>query len=336
MRKKIITSAHGGGGTATKEIIDIIREYLGNPILDQLDDSALLSLDSKEIAFTTDSYVINPVIFPGGDIGKIAVCGTVNDLAMQGAKPRYISLSLILEEGLEFELLERIISSIAEAAEKADVQVVTGDTKVVEHGRAGGNLFINTAAIGQRYEGCDTRVKNAAVGDLVIVTGTLGDHGITIINERENFNLKSDLQSDVAPLNTLAHEVLTVVPGIHCMRDPTRGGLAAALCDIAESSEVGVKIQENVIPVKKSVSAACALLGFDPLNIANEGKAVIVCTEDSADRVLEICRRNEFGRNAALIGKVVSEHPKIVVMETRQGGTRIVDMPRGENLPRIC
>lgn len=336
MNKKIITSAHGGGGTATKEIIDIVREYLGNPVLDQLGDSALLNLDSTEIAFTTDSYVIDPIVFPGGDIGKIAVCGTVNDIAMEGAKPLYMSLSLILEEGLEFELLERVIASVSSAARKADVLVVTGDTKVVEHGRAGGGLFINTAAVGRRYEGRNTSVSNAAPGDLVVVTGTLGDHGVTIINEREELDLESDLQSDVAPLNTLVDELLTSVPGIKSLRDPTRGGLAAALCDIAGASKAGIEIEEDKIKVKREVKAACDLLGFDPLNIANEGKAVIVCSEDSAEKVLEICRDNEFGRESVLIGRVVSEHPETVVLRTRMGGKRIVDMPRGENLPRIC
>ncbi|HMA75745.1 MAG TPA: hydrogenase expression/formation protein HypE [Candidatus Krumholzibacteriaceae bacterium] len=336
MNRKIITSAHGGGGTATKEIIDIAREYLGNPALDQLGDSALLDLDGTGIAFTTDSYVIDPIFFPGGDIGKIAVCGTVNDIAMEGAKPLYMSLSLILEEGLEFELLERVIASVASAAREAGVLVVTGDTKVVEHGRAGGGLFINTAAVGRRYEGCDTSVSNAAPGDLVVVTGTIGDHGVTIINEREELELESGLKSDVAALNTLVEELLTSVPGIKSLRDPTRGGLAAALCDIAGASKAGIEIEEVKIKVKREVKAACDLLGFDPLNIANEGKAVIVCSEDSADEVLKICRDNEFGRESVLIGSVVSEHPETVVLRTTMGGKRIVDMPRGENLPRIC
>ncbi|MFC1497994.1 hydrogenase expression/formation protein HypE [Verrucomicrobiota bacterium] len=339
-----ILMGHGGGGLLTRSIIDeIILRELGNPILEALDDAACLEIPESKIAMTTDSFVVDPIFFPGGDIGSLAVCGTVNDLAMQGAEPRYLSLGLIIEEGLPVNHLEQIIKSVGNTAKESDVLIVTGDTKVVEKSRASedrssrrGGIFINTTGIGVRASEINVAVSNAQPGDAVIVTGSIGDHGIAIMNMREGLKLESDLMSDVAPLWGMIGPLLNEVPTLHCLRDPTRGGLAAALCDIADSSSVGIRLSEQLLPVKNEVRGTCNILGLDVLNVANEGKAIIVCADDDSALILEHLRANPLGREACVIGRVVTEPEGTVLLETVLGGERIVSVPAGEDLPRIC
>ena len=336
MEDKIITLAHGGGGLKTKQLVDdIIIRHLGNLELNRLDDSACIDVPQTGLAMTTDSYVITPYFFPGGDIGKLAVCGTVNDLCMQGAVPLYLSFGLILEEGFPVPDLERIIKSMALALRETNTKIVTGDTKVIER-RSGGGIFINTAGIGARRPGIDVHVKNAGPGDAIIVTGTLGDHSIAVMSRREGLGFETDLESDVAPLPGMVDALLSRSAPIHCLRDLTRGGLAAALCDIAGQSGTGMVMEENMIPVKKAVRSACGLLGLDPLNAANEGKAVVVCPAQAAQKALSALRSHPLGRDAAIIGEVVSDHPGQVILRTGTGGERIVELPSGEDLPRIC
>ncbi len=332
----IILLSHGGGGTRTSELLkSVILPVLDNPVLAKLDDAACLSLPSSELAFTTDSYVVKPLFFPGGDIGRLAVCGTVNDLAMQGSKPRYLGLGLILEEGLRVADVRRVVESIARAAKEAEVEVVTGDTKVVERS-AGGGLFINTSGIGIRRAGVDTHVSNARPGDVVIVSGSVGDHGVAVMSAREGLNFQAHIESDVAPLAGMIGRLLDAVPGVRCLRDPTRGGLAAALNDIARASSVCVRIREQAIPVREEVRGACSLLGFDPLEVANEGKALIVCGAADEERVLAALRADPLGGEARAIGCVTADPRGRVLLETALGGERMVDVPTGENLPRIC
>jgi hydrogenase expression/formation protein HypE len=337
----VILMGHGGGGRLTRQIIrDIMLRELGNPILAPLDDGACVSVPEKDLVLTTDSYVVDPIFFPGGDIGKLSVCGTVNDLCMQGAVPRYLTLGLILEEGLPLADLDRVVRSIGATVRPCGVLVVTGDTKVVERawrGRAGTpGLFINTTGLGVRRPGVDVAVANARPGDAVIVTGTIGDHGMAIMNARENLGLQSALLSDVAPLDAMIGAVLEAVPGVRCLRDPTRGGLAAALADIAEASACGIRIREDALPVRREVRGACQLLGLDPLNVANEGKAVIVCGESERAAVLGELHKTELGREACVIGRVMAAPAGTVILETRAGGERRVLVPAGEELPRIC
>lgn len=332
----IVLLSHGGGGLRSRQLIrDMIVRHLGNPILNELDDGACLSIIEKDLVFTTDSFVVRPLFFPGGDIGKLAVCGTVNDLAMMGAEPRYLSLGLILEEGLSFADLERVILSMRAALDAAKVKVVTGDTKVVERGMGFG-MFVNTAGIGIRFPNVDTRVANARPGDVVIVTGMLGDHGAAVISCREGINLESELVSDVAPLWGLMAPLFCQGVALHCLRDPTRGGLAAALGDIAESSRVGIRLFEKELPVRKEVWGICRLLGLDPLNMACEGCALVVCPGKSAGTVLDLLRSNPLGRSAKAIGNVIEQPKGLVSLETEVGGERIIETPIGEDLPRIC
>ncbi len=329
-----ILLGHGGGGTLTGDLIkNIIMRHLDNPILARLDDGACLTIPEKDIVFTTDSYVIHPIFFPGGDIGKLAVCGTVNDLAMQGARPKYLSLGLILEEGLAIRDLERIIASAAGVLNETGVQVVTGDTKVVERG-SGWGIFINTSGIGVRV--ADVGVANARPGDVVILTGTMGDHGTAVMSRREGLEFETEIVSDVASLCGLTEALLEAVPSTKVLRDPTRGGVAAAVCDIAAKSDVGINLDEKSLPIKSAVRGACDLLGLDTLNVANEGKAIVVVAEAEATRALEALRAHPLGREACVIGKVVEDHPGMVLLETLIGGERIVDIPAGEDLPRIC
>jgi hydrogenase expression/formation protein HypE len=320
----------------TRELLrDVILPAIRNPILDRLDDAACLSVPEQDLAVTTDSYVIHPLFFPGGDIGRLAVCGTVNDLAMQGAEPRYLSLGLILEEGLEISALRRVMESVGGTARAVGLRVVTGDTKVVERGRGDG-LFINTSGIGARRAGVDTHVSNARPGDAVLLTGTMGDHGVAVMSAREGLRFQTDLRSDVAPLWDLVRVLLDAAPGVRCLRDPTRGGVAAALNDIAEASRVCVRITESSLPVRDEVRGACELLGLDPLNVANEGKAIVVCDPAAADRALAALRAHPLGREAARIGAIAADPPGRVLLATRLGGARLVDVPSGEDLPRIC
>jgi len=327
--------AHGSGGKLSHDLIE--KNFVpafGNPVLNKLDDSAVFEI-SGQLAFTTDSYTVNPIFFPGGDIGKLAVNGTVNDLAMIGAIPLYLSLAFIIEEGFPIAELEKIVNSVNQAANAAGVKIVTGDTKVVNQGSAD-KLFINTSGVGIVPPGVDISGANAIVGDKVIVSGSLGDHGIAVLSQREGLKFQVPIESDCAPLNKLVAEMLEASANIHCLRDPTRGGLATTLNEFAKQSQVGIMIEEESLPINKAVLAACELLGFDPLYVANEGKLVAVVAPSDADKVLARMRQNQYGTEAAIIGEVVNEHPGKVVMKTCLGSSRIVDMPAGELLPRIC
>ncbi len=319
---------------------DLIRQHilpgLKNDTLDELGDSAKLDLASGSVCFTTDSYVVKPLFFNGGDIGKLAVCGTVNDLAVAGSKPVALTLSFIIEDGFEIELLDKILASIGETASRIGVDVVSGDTKTVEAGAADG-IFINTAGIGIRLADVDLDFEKIAVGDKIIINGTIGDHGMTIISQREEIKFQSQLKSDCAPLAGLTVELLESTTGIKFMRDPTRGGLAATLNEIARSTALSVEIREIDVPVRPIVQAAADMLGFDVLTIANEGKFVAVVSPESVDECLSVCRNHPLGKEAEIIGEVVETRDvPLVEIETRIGGKRIVQMPYGRELPRIC
>jgi len=329
-----ILLAHGSGGKLMHDLIQSFLPDLSNPLLDKMEDSAVFEASGR-IAFTTDSYTVRPLFFPGGDIGRLAVCGTVNDLSMSGARPLYLSLAFIIEEGLPIADLKRVILSIKKAAAEAGVKIVTGDTKVVDRGGAD-RFFINTAGIGIVPEGINISVANARPGDKVIVSGTIGDHGIAVLSRREGLKFDLPVPSDCAPLNGLVASMLTASKDIHCMRDPTRGGLAVTLNDFAAQSNVGILIRENVIPVNKAVQAACDLLGLDPLYIANEGKLVAIVPAADFNAVLTTMKHHRYGKDAVIIGEIVADHPGRVVMKTALGASRIIDMPVGELLPRIC
>jgi len=331
-----ILLAHGSGGKLSHDLIkQIFLPRFLNPFLEPLDDSAKITNQNGSIAFTTDSYVVNPIFFPGGDIGKLAVCGTVNDLSMIGATPSYLSLSLIVEEGFSIELLKQIISSIHEVAEQAGVNIVTGDTKVVEHGAAD-QLFINTAGIGWIKPGVNLSGINAKLGDKILLSGYLGDHEMAVLSQREGFKFQGELKSDCAPLNDLVGKMLDACPSIRCMRDPTRGGLATTLNEIASMSNVGMVIEEEKIPLRESVKGISELLGLDPLYLANEGKLIAICPPNEAERLLEVMKNHPLGRNAEIIGRVTGENPKRVILHTLIGGHRILDMLTGGQYPRIC
>jgi len=327
--------AHGSGGRLSHELIEKhITPYLSNQFLDKLDDSAIVNLNGR-VAFTTDSYVIKPIFFPGGDIGKIAVCGTINDLATSGAIAKYLSLSLIIEEGFPITDLERIVSSISSTAKEAGVLVVTGDTKVVDHGSADG-IFINSSGIGIIPDGIDISGSRAVEGDKVIITGTIGDHGIAVMAQREGLKFSVPVESDCAPLNGLVTDIINISPHLHCLRDPTRGGLATTLNELAHQSGVGIQIHEDSLPVKEAVRGMSEILGLDPLYIANEGKMVIITAPEDAGRIIESLRGNKYGTDAAVIGEVTSQHKGRVVLKTGMGASRILDMLTGDLLPRIC
>ena len=330
-----ILLAHGSGGRLAHELIEkVLVKLLSNPLLDRLDDSAVVPFSGR-LAFTTDSYVVNPIFFPGGDIGKLAVCGTVNDLSMVGATPLYLSLAFIIEEGLLVDELERVLVSIQAAAREAQVQIVTGDTKVVNKGSAD-KLFVNTAGVGRVPEGIDISGSNARPGDKVILSGTIGDHGIAVLSQREGLGFSTRLESDCAPLNGLVAEMMAASQRIHSLRDPTRGGLATTLNEFAVQSKVGIRIEEEAIPVRDEVRGACEMLGIDPLYVANEGKLVALVHPEDADAALEKMRHHRYGKDAAIIGEVRPDHPGRVVMRTTLGASRIVDMLVGDPLPRIC
>ncbi len=330
-----ILLAHGSGGRLAHDLVqNSFLAKLNNPVLSPLDDSATFEANGR-LAFTTDSYVVQPIFFPGGNIGKLAVCGTINDLAMVGATPRYLSLALIIEEGLLISDLEKVIDSIEETAEAANVTIVTGDTKVVNRGCAD-KLFINTSGIGIVPSGVDISSHHAKPGDVIILSGTIGDHGIAVLSQREGLDFTTKLESDCAPLNGLVAEMLGISTTIRCMRDPTRGGLASTLNEIAEQSGVGISIEEAKIPVREEVASACEMLGLDPLYVANEGKLVAVVDREEAEAILEQMQKEQYGQDATIIGEVREKHPGRVVMETRFKTSRIVDMMVGEPLPRIC
>lgn len=335
----MILLAHGSGGRLSHDLVEqVFVPPWENPILKQLDDSAVFRLgDGPEprLAFSTDSYVVKPLFFKGGDIGKLAVCGTVNDLAMSGAQPLYLSAGFVIEEGMTLSILKSIVQSMREAAHEAGAQIVTGDTKVVERGSADG-LFINTAGLGVLPPAIHISGENARVGDAVIISGTIGDHGVAVLSQREGLEFESPVSSDVAPLNHMVGAMLQAGPGIHALRDPTRGGLASSLNEIARQSGVGIRIREEAIPLRPAVWAACEMLGLDPLYVANEGKLVAMVAAQDAEKVLAAMRKTRHGEEAAIIGEVAAEPAGKVLMKTAIGGTRIVHMLVAEMLPRIC
>lgn len=331
-----VQMAHGAGGRLSQELTArIFMPHLRNALLDQLDDQAKFDVVQGRMAFSTDTYVVSPLFFPGGNIGELAVNGTVNDLAVGGAVPMYLGAGFVLEEGLPLTELEAIVRSMAEAARSAGVMIVAGDTKVVQKGQCD-RIFINTSGLGVVRDGVDLSCRNLRPGDAVIVSGTIGDHGMAVMTTREGLSFQSRISSDTAALNGMIHAVLDLVPGVHAMRDPTRGGVAATLNELASSSSVGIELEESSIPVREEVRGAAELLGIDPLTIANEGKVLIVLPEADAEAALSVMRAHEHGRDASIIGRVVADHPGMVVMKTPFGSRRIVEMPLGEQLPRIC
>ena len=333
-----IVLGHGNGGPMMHDLIkDLFLKYFGNVIINEQTDAAVFPVKSQKLAFTTDSYVIDPIFFPGGNIGKLAVCGTVNDLAVSGAEPCYLSVSFIIEEGFAMKDLEVIVKSLAEEAQKANVLIVTGDTKVVNKGKCD-KLFINTAGIGfvSKKNELISKALNINPGDVILINGTIGDHGMAVMNERESFKFKMKVISDCASLNKLIHEILEQSSTVKFMRDPTRGGVAGVLNELSEKIYMGIEIDESLLPVNKGVKAMCELLGYDPLHIANEGKVLIVADEQESKYILEIMQKNSLGTNSAIIGRVVSDHPGKVALKTLAGGHRIVDSLVGDPLPRIC
>ncbi len=336
MKYDRILLEHGAGGFLSSELVaEHFLPPFQNAYLERLEDSAVFTAGNCRLCFTTDSYVVSPIFFPGGNIGSLAVHGTVNDLSVCGGKPLYMSCGFILEEGFEFESLKMIIQTMARAAAEANVKIVTGDTKVVARGSADG-IFINTSGIGLvEYPGT-LSVKNIRPGDVIIVNGTVGDHGAAIIQARENLSITSDIVSDSAPLNDLIMNVLAASPNVHCMRDATRGGLGAILAEIAKSAQVRIDIDEKNIPVRDSVRGICEILGFDPLFLANEGKMIAFCSESDTEILLAAMRRHKYGVDAAVIGRVGKASQGKVVMKTSIGGERMIDLPTGELVPRIC
>lgn len=336
-----ITLAHGGGGQAMRGLVEtLLASAFANPLLAPLEDQAILPLTDlhphgDRLAFTTDSFVVNPLCFPGGDIGALAVNGTVNDLAVGGARPLYLSCGLVIEEGLPMETLAQIIGSMKSAAERATVKIVTGDTKVVEKGAAD-KLFINTAGIGVIRQGVTLSSTHARPGDAIVVNGSLGDHGTAILLARNDLALDADVASDTQPLSDLVSIMLDVCPDIRCLRDPTRGGLAAVLNEFAAASKVAIQLDEASLPFKEAVRGACEILGLDPLYLANEGKLVAVVPSEQAPGLVEAMRAHPMGQHSAIIGTVKAGPPGMVTLATTFGGTRIVDVPVGDPLPRIC
>ncbi len=334
---KILLS-HGSGGKLSHDLInELFVKYFHNKILSAQTDSAVLNIPGGHLSFTTDSYVVDPIFFPGGNIGKLAVCGTVNDLSVSGAKPLYLSCGFIIEEGLSISDLKTIVKSMSEEAAKGGVKIVTGDTKVVNKGKCD-EIFINTAGIGllePNRKGISFG-KNISAGDKIIVNGTIGDHGIAILAARESLSFQADVQSDCASLNSLIEDCLNLSSDIKFMRDATRGGIATVLCELAENKNLGIIIDETRVPVRELVKGTCEVFGFDPLYLANEGKVVMVVGEKDAPAILKKMKNNSLGKEAQIIGEVVSDHPAKVLMQTEVGGRRIIVMLAGEMLPRIC
>jgi hydrogenase expression/formation protein HypE len=332
-----ILLAHGGGGRLTSDLIhNVILPAFGNSTLNKLTDAAELAINQDNICFTTDGFVVKPLFFNGGDIGKLSVCGTINDLAVSGAKPIALSMSLIIEEGLEIETLRKIIDSAAKTARQENVQIVCGDTKVVEAGAAD-KIFITTSGVGLKLPKANVGFDRISVGDKIIISGTLGEHGMTIMSHREGMKFQTEIQSDCGSVAEICEKVIeTLGEDIKFMRDPTRGGLAAALNEIAEQAGCGIEINESKIPVNPSVQAAADMLGFDILDIANEGKVVVVVSADKADQCLQICKQCRKGKDAAIIGSVIKSDEPLVELITKIGAARIVQTPSGRELPRIC
>ncbi len=326
---------HGSGGLASQRLIkEIFVKHLSNQILDSLDDAAYLELNGK-ISFSTDTYTIDPIFFPGGDIGSLCVSGTVNDIAMLGAIPRYLSCGFIIEEGMDFDDLEKIVESMANTAKKAGIYIVTGDTKVVPRGSVD-RIFINTSGVGEVIMDTPLSGSSACPGDVVIVSGTIGDHGLTIFSTRKGISMDFDLKSDCAPLNKLILELITRIPQIHVLRDPTRGGLATTLNEIALQSNVGIEVKEEDIPIKPGIKEGCDILGLDPLYLANEGKFICILPKEYSTNALNILQKDELGKDAKIIGQVVDSPKGKVILETPIGGRRLLSMLEGEHLPRIC
>ena len=331
MSEKILM-AHGAGGKLSAELLhEIILPAFDNEILHELHDGAKIG----RLAMTTDSYVVRPIFFRGGDIGKLSICGTVNDLAVTGAIPKFISVGVILEEGFDFDALKKIVASMAAAAREAGVKIVTGDTKVVGRGQADG-IFINTAGVGELIDGVNISAKKICAGMKILMSGTLGDHATAILAGRHGLDLPEEIKSDCAPLNKMIFEMLSVEPKISMLRDATRGGVAAVLNEIAQAANVGILLDEEKIPVRREVRGVCEILGFDVLELANEGKIIAVVPSESAEKILSVMRKNIYGRGAAMIGEVVKNSAGKVGLKTLLGGVRIVDMPAGELVPRIC
>ena len=331
-----IVLGHGSGGKLSSQLIEqVFLPAFSNPLLNKLDDQAVLDINGARLAFTTDAFVVTPLFFPGGDIGRLAINGTVNDLAMSGARPLYLSAAFILEEGLVTEELVRVVQSMKEAAVSAKVQLVAGDTKVVNKGK-GDKLFIATTGIGIIEKPVNISADRARPGDKIILSGYIGDHGMAILSQRENLEFEGEIESDCAALHELVSEMLDVCPEIHCLRDATRGGVATILNEIAARSRAGMMLMEQEIPVRETVRGACELLGLDPLYVANEGKLVAMVPPQCAEQVVSRMRQNTLGQDARVIGEVMAENPGMVLMRTEIGGTRIVDVLLGEQLPRIC
>lgn len=332
-----ILLSHGAGGKKSSELTEsIFLKYFNDPALLELNDMAVLDLPNGRVSMSTDTYVVDPIFFPGGDIGSLAVHGTVNDVAMSGAVPFAISVAFILEEGLLLTELEQIVGSMARAASEARVRIVTGDTKVVPRGAAD-KLFINTTGIGIIPEGIRVSGSAAKEGDRILLSGSIGDHGIAIASSREGIQFKTTVESDSAPINGMIQELIVALGSdIHVLRDPTRGGLATVLTEIASQSSVGVQIEETAVPVREAVKGACELLGYDPLYLANEGKLVAVVAQNASERALEIMKGSKYGQDACIIGEIKGENPGKVILKTAMGGTRLVDKLSGEMLPRIC
>jgi hydrogenase expression/formation protein HypE len=331
-----IVLGHGSGGRLSARLMEqVFLPAFQNPALDRMDDQAVFDVPAGRMAMSTDTYVVKPLFFPGGNIGELAVYGTVNDLAVGGAIPKYLSAGFVLEEGLPLDLLRKIVASMAEAAHRCGVEIVTGDTKVVEKG-SGDQIFINTAGVGFVPDGVSFSAAKVRPGDRIILNGSLGEHGITILSQREGLELGGDLHSDAAPLHELCAAVMAVAPGLHAMRDLTRGGLSSALNEIARSARVGVEINERAIPICEQVRGACEIFGLDPLYVANEGKMIAFVPEAEAEAVVAAMQSHEYGRQTRIIGQVTEKHPRMVTMRTSLGTERIVDMLAQDQLPRIC
>ncbi len=335
-KQQRILLGHGSGGKLSHNLLsEMFLKYFRNEELAQLNDGARLNFNGSSLIMSTDTYVVDPIFFPGGDIGKLAICGTVNDVTMMGAEPQYLSVGFIIEEGLLFTDLEKILESMAKSAEEANVQIVTGDTKVVPQGAAD-KIFINTAGVGIPLPGVNLSGHNARVGDTIIINGAIADHGITIMAKREGLELDISLESDSAPLNNMVVDLLKTVPDIHVLRDPTRGGIATTLNEIAGQSSVGIKISENNLPISSQVKAVCEILGLDPLYIANEGKVLVFVDPAQVEKTLRLMRKHRYGKDACVIGEVVEEPKGKVYLDTVIGSQRMIDMLAGEQLPRIC
>jgi len=333
---KQIVLAHGSGGKLSHQLIEkMVLPQFRNELLEPLHDGAIFSLNGGRVAFSTDSFVVSPIFFPGGDIGRLAVHGTVNDLAMCGARPLYLSASFILEEGLPMEDFWRVVQSMHAAADNAGVKLVTGDTKVVDRGKAD-KIFVNTSGIGIVPNEVNIHPARATVGDKIIISGPIAVHGIAIMSVREGLEFETEVASDTAPLHELVAAMIAAKIDIHVLRDPTRGGVTSALTEIAQTAKIGMLLNESSIPISEEVKGACEILGLDPLYVANEGKLLAIAAAEDAERVLKVLCSHSLGSEAAIIGEVVNEHPGLIMMKTRVGGTRVVDMLSGEQLPRIC